>query len=237
MNYLILLCTALVISFIAMDFRLNSKVLTMIEQAELLKEFSINGLKGCVSYFQRKAEHWKTVPLKIGVTGSSGVGKSSFINTIRGLYDSEYDGYAPVSVVESTVACTEYPHPNNAMLKFWDLPGVGTPKFPKDTYLKKIGVNSYDCFVIMTSSRFTETDAWLAQEIRELGKPFYFVRAKIHQDILNDKRVTKRGNHSEENVVKEIRQNTVKKLKTLGISKNVFLIDNHEEIEVRLQQA
>jgi len=50
------------------------------------------------------------------------------------------DGGAAVGVTETTMGIVNYPHPNNAMLKFWDLPGVGTPRFPRDGYLEAIQV-------------------------------------------------------------------------------------------------
>jgi len=50
------------------------------------------------------------------------------------------EGAAPVGVTETTSDIVDYPHPNNPMLKFWDLPGVGTPRFPRDGYLEAIQV-------------------------------------------------------------------------------------------------
>jgi ribosome biogenesis GTPase A len=35
-------------------------------------------------FFKAKLEEWKNVKITIGVTGFTGVGKSSFINAIRG---------------------------------------------------------------------------------------------------------------------------------------------------------
>ena len=43
-----------------------------------------NGLEGIEEFFKAKLERWKDVEINIGVTGNSGVGKSSFINAIRG---------------------------------------------------------------------------------------------------------------------------------------------------------
>ena len=52
------------------------------------------------------------------------------------------EGAAAVGVTETTTDITDYPHPNNEMLKFWDLPGVGTPRFTKDRYLEAIQVRA-----------------------------------------------------------------------------------------------
>lgn len=208
-----------------MDAFLDFDVISKEELKEFQNEFTSKGVSGCLSYFEKKNEEWKTVPLKVGVIGSSGVGKSSFINAIRGLR-SYAVGAAPVDVIETTVMPTEYPHPNNEMLKFWDLPGVGTPAFPKETYLAKIDVDSYDCFIIMTANRFTESDAWLAKQIYYRQKHFYFVRSKIGHDILSD-RFERGFSHKEEDVMDKIRLHTIEHLKKLDINDWVFLIDNH----------
>jgi len=50
------------------------------------------------------------------------------------------EGAAPVGVTETTSDIISYAHPNNSELKFWDVPGVGTPKFPRDGYLEAIKV-------------------------------------------------------------------------------------------------
>ena len=43
-----------------------------------------HGVSGIEKIFKAKLEDWKNVEVQIGVTGNSGVGKSSFINEIRG---------------------------------------------------------------------------------------------------------------------------------------------------------
>jgi putative ribosome biogenesis GTPase RsgA len=43
-----------------------------------------HGLTGIDKFFKEKLQQWKNVKITIGVTGDSGVGKSSFINAIRG---------------------------------------------------------------------------------------------------------------------------------------------------------
>jgi len=195
------------------------------EQRELQNEYESSGVTGCLAYFKRKMQQWKEVPLKVGIIGASGVGKSSFINAVRGV-KSKTAGAAKVGVTEQTIIPTAYPHPNNKMLTFWDLPGVGTELFPKDRYLDEIKVDSYDCFVIITSSRFTDIDAWLATEIGLRKSHFYFVRSKIATDVWNDKHESGED-HDEQSVLDEIRGSTMDHLKTLGMNDKVFLIDNH----------
>ena len=43
-----------------------------------------NGVSEIAEFFKKRLESWKYVEVHIGITGDSGAGKSSFINTIRG---------------------------------------------------------------------------------------------------------------------------------------------------------
>lgn len=65
----------------------------------------------------------------------------------------------------------------------WDLPGVGTPKFPQATYLKEMGIRHFDIIVLITASRFTEAELMLLEELRQWEVPFFMVRNKADIDI------------------------------------------------------
>ena len=160
--------------------------------------------------------------------GISGVGKSSFINAVRGLTaDDEDRGAAAVGVVETTTEITVYTHPDHPDIKFWDLPGVGTDRFPRADYLRLITVDRYDMFVIMSATRFTETDMWLVNEISKRGKKFVFVRTKVDVDVRSDRKAHPRS-HSEEAVVGEILRSTKEHLShTRHANSDVFLIDSY----------
>ena len=56
------------------------------ERENLAKEYiEKNGLAdGLMGLLQSQLDEWKDVEINIGVTGVAGVGKSSFINAIRG---------------------------------------------------------------------------------------------------------------------------------------------------------
>jgi predicted GTPase len=43
-----------------------------------------HGISGYEELIKTKLRRWKDVEINIGITGNSGVGKSSFINAIRG---------------------------------------------------------------------------------------------------------------------------------------------------------
>uniref|UniRef100_A0AC34Q8Q9 IRG-type G domain-containing protein n=1 Tax=Panagrolaimus sp. JU765 TaxID=591449 RepID=A0AC34Q8Q9_9BILA len=68
-----------------------------------------------------------------GITGQSGVGKSSLINAICG-YDDNDPRAAKIDIVECTETVQRYPHPNLKHLVLYDLPGAGTTGHPSLTY-------------------------------------------------------------------------------------------------------
>ncbi len=148
---------------------------------EALDKEGIGGLK---KHLVPRLNAWKNMPLSIGVTGKSGSGKSTFINTMRGL-GPKMPGAAEVDVTETTSEVKAYPHPGHENFVLYDLPGVGTPKFPQKDYLKKIEFEKIDFFLLICSVRFTENDLWLANQVKKQKKSFYFIRSKIDIDIDN----------------------------------------------------
>jgi len=115
---------------------------------------------------------------------NSGVVKSSFINAIRSLTAGD-ESTAEIGVKETTMNVRSYPHPDNPMLTFWDLPGVGTDRFTKETYLADIDVERYDFFLLITADRFTENDTWLGTEFRRRNKKYFI--SLIHSFIRSPK--------------------------------------------------
>lgn len=97
-------------------------------------------VKDFQNYLKNKCNGWKDTNINIGVIGQSHSGKSSFINTIRGLKSGD-KGAATVRNLSCTKEPTPYEYPNNSLVKLWDLPGVGTTKFPMKTYMDKINVS------------------------------------------------------------------------------------------------
>jgi len=177
--------------------------------------------------FLECANRWKNTEIKVAVVGQTGVGKSSFVNAIRNIKDPKHRSFAPVSSVrEGTREIKTYHHPTHQNLIFYDLPGVGTPTFPRETYLKKIEIEKYDIFIIITAGRFMENDCWLAQEAEKRKKHFYFVRTKIDRDVDSDRRQFGRREHE---TVFEIREATKESLREQNITPDqVFLIDNFD---------
>jgi len=166
------------------------------------------------------------VAVSIAVVGMSGVGKSSFINSIRGL-DADDQRAAAVGVTETTVQIDSYTHPYHPNITFWDLPGVGTDRFPQAEYLRLITVDRYDFFVVMSATRFYETDAWLVNQVSKRGKKFVFVRTKVDIEVRNNKKAHPRS-HNEDTVLEQIATSTKEHLTDIHqTNAEVFLIDSY----------
>ncbi|XP_034612573.1 interferon-inducible GTPase 5-like [Trachemys scripta elegans] len=179
----------------------------------------------------------RNTTLNIAITGNSGSGKSSFINAIRSLNDDDR-GAAETGVTETTKDPTAYPHPIHPNVIVWDLPGIGTTKYPAKTYLTDVNVYRYDFFIIVAAGRFTEADTKLAKEINSMEKKFYFVRTKVDVDLANEQ---KKKDFKEEKTLAAIRSDCLEQLQKAGIiSPQVFLVsrwDFHKYDSPLLQET
>jgi interferon gamma inducible protein 47 len=168
-----------------------------------------SGLNNIRDYLEESLNEWKDVSIHIAVTGPTGVGKSAFINTLRGLRDDDPQT-GPVGVKEIMKTINSYQDKTNTNIVYWDLPGYGTSKFPRDTYLETVDFNKFDLLVITTASRFSENDCWLVTEAKDHRKPFVLVRNKIDGDLESE-----RHDHplrSEDDVMESIRNNLMSQL-------------------------
>ncbi|XP_068098107.1 interferon-inducible GTPase 5-like [Hyperolius riggenbachi] len=156
-----------------------------------------------VEKIKQRLEELGSIPLNIAITGESGTGKSTFVNVIRGLSDED-EGAAETGVVETTAEPTAYSHPDYENVKWWDLPGIGTPNFKAEDYLEAVNFSFYDFFIIISSQRFKECNLQLALAIQQMGKKFYFVRSKVDEDIYSTKK-RKPKSFDEEALLKKIR--------------------------------
>ena len=55
----------------------------LIQIGELQEEVDENGVSNVEEFFKKRLDRWREVEVNIAVTGDSGTGKSSFINSIR----------------------------------------------------------------------------------------------------------------------------------------------------------
>lgn len=121
----------------------------------------------------------------VAVVGSSGVGKSLLINRLRKL-EPGADGWAPVGVSETTLVPTMYAFPGGERVRLWDLPGAGTTAFPRETYIRTMGLCYFDAVLVCSACRFTETEVMLSKELEEHSVPYFMVRTKADIDVWNN---------------------------------------------------
>jgi len=168
------------------------------DDAQCVKDhFEARGYTGLEEVLRRRRDQWVDVPIHVAVFGSSGAGKSSFINVIRGLKETDKNG-AELNIGQTTIEPIPYSHPNKHYLKFWDLPQLGSRAFSKDIYLKNANIDKYDYFLIFTKSKFTADDFWFANQLQTMNKKFYFVCT--HMDLVIDKALKEHLNEDQREV-------------------------------------
>ncbi|XP_039644755.1 interferon-inducible GTPase 5-like isoform X2 [Perca fluviatilis] len=195
--------------------------------AEIKKELQTNGSSSATAKIQTYLDKLDNVQLNIAITGECGSGKSTFVNAFRGIDNSDKERAAPTGVKETTIKVTPYPHPNYPNVTLWDLPGIGTTKFPADKYLKLVEFKRYDFFIIISADRFRENDVKLAKEIQKMKKKLYFVRSKIDHNI-RDEEETRGSEFNKEETLKEIREDCIQGLKGRVESPKVFLVSSRK---------
>nr|XP_012420603.1 PREDICTED: interferon-inducible GTPase 5-like [Odobenus rosmarus divergens] len=162
----------------------------------------------------------------LALPGGTGSGKSTFVNTIRGLGDEDPKS-AYTGVVEMTVGPTPYAHPKYPVI-MWDLPGISTPTFQAEKHLQRVLPARYDFFIIITSESFTAHHAQLAREILQLGKRFYLTRSKVDVDIAAS-HSRRPSTFSEDRVLSQIREDCWQQLEAGGLKDpKVFLLSMFE---------
>ncbi|XP_052777489.1 T-cell-specific guanine nucleotide triphosphate-binding protein 2-like isoform X2 [Mya arenaria] len=214
------------------DFIDDLKVISDTETEEYRRILKETGYTALREKLEETINGWKKIKINIAVTGESGTGKSSFINSIRGLMADD-PGAAEVSAVETTMKPTAYDHPDNPNLQVWDLPGIGTLNFTRENYLQEVDLNRFDFVLLLSSSRFKENDIWLAKEIFKLKPNFnlFFVRTKIDDDLRSSQKGRRKLQTAEDMhaLQQEVRDNARLNLLKGEISNaDIYLVDNHD---------
>ncbi|XDV34177.1 hypothetical protein PO909_004369 [Leuciscus waleckii] len=185
-------------------------MITQEDLEDIKDSISTQDLPSAINTIKEYLKQQDLVELNIGVTGESGSGKSTFLNAFR----------------ETTMEPEVYLHPKYKNVKVWDLPGIGTPNFKADEYLKLVQFERYDFFIIIASDRFRECHTQLAKEIMRMGKTFYFVRSKIDACIDAEKR---KKSFDQKKTLDTIRGDCENGLREIGIEDPVvFLISGFE---------
>ena len=190
---------------------------------ELEDNIDKEGPDALLKHMNEDLNNWRSETVKLAVTGKTGVGKSSFINTIRNMKPGNY-GFATMSCSGNTTEkATVYEYPGNPKITLHDLPGFGTIEFPTNEYEKTMKLYEYD-YILIFVGNIEENDLEIAKKLKEMEKPFCFVRSKIYLDIQN----AKNDGESEKDVVEKIISKSLDNLKYAGFYKaKLFVISNH----------
>ncbi|KAI8353245.1 interferon-inducible GTPase-domain-containing protein [Choanephora cucurbitarum] len=121
-----------------------------------------------------------TLFYNIAVVGSSGTGKSSIVNALRGYKDTHPEA-SKVGEVETTSKPKAFQHPDLTSMVIWDMPGVGTKSHPRETYFEDNFLCAFDLLVIVLGNRLMQDDINIALKAKEHRIPVLFVRSKADQ--------------------------------------------------------
>ena len=78
----------------------------------------------------------------------------------------------------------------------------------REKYCKNVPLDKYDTYLIFPKDRFEAGDLKLAKRIRSTGKKFFYIRARIDQDVENEKRICEKDKNA--NVTSEEDENAKK---------------------------
>lgn len=172
------------------------------DQSDLIKDFA--------ERYREKIKSFDEAKVRCGIIGRSGSGKSSLINAIAG------EEIAATGVTETTDKPLDFIHKG---ITFVDLPGCGTKKWTTNSYIDRLELSSFDCFLLVTADRFFDDDNFLYRELTSRGKACFVIRNKFDITVTAGRRV---HGQSEDEVRTAIEDNIRKDLPELH-SETIYL--------------
>jgi predicted GTPase/uncharacterized protein (DUF697 family) len=160
---------------------------------------------------KEKMAEFDKATVRCGVIGIAGSGKSSLINAIAG------EQICATGCTEVTQEEQEYQHHG---LIFVDLPGCGTEKHPRDSYVSQRNLAAYDLFIIVTTNRWRQDDTYLVAELQKMHKQFFVVRSMFDHAVAAEWRDNRL---SESEVRAKIERDLLGQLRDVGTTK-VYLV-------------
>ncbi|XP_028404307.1 interferon-inducible GTPase 5-like isoform X2 [Dendronephthya gigantea] len=160
--------------------------------------------------------------VNFALVGSSGCGKSAFVNAVRGIEDAN-ENAAWVDVVETGGEPIEYMC-QNPLVSLWDLPGYGANKYPNlELYWKQFELDKFERFLIFISARITNFDLALIEKVKSAKKSFFLICTKMDIEYMSEK---SKSEIREEEFMTSIRDFVLKR--TSLSRENIFLISNYD---------
>ncbi|KAH3829165.1 interferon-inducible GTPase 1-like [Dreissena polymorpha] len=210
------------------------------EVIKLLEDINQSDVPKLMLMLEAKYNEMDNTMIKVALVGPTGSGKSSLINALRCIKDDE-KGAAKTGCTETTKEPTGYPFPNHKNVQLWDMPGVGSINFTKDDYIERMKFEDFDFILLVTSTRFTADDAWLANNIKAkfpVAKIF-FIRTKIENDIrnINGGRRRPMTEKEKQDLLDKIRRDCTDNLiRSDCRDPCIFLLDNHRIYEYEFRK-
>jgi energy-coupling factor transporter ATP-binding protein EcfA2 len=165
----------------------------------------------------------------IAVAGPAGTGKSTFINSMRGLL-SDDPGAATVGTgAQTTTESARFPMPGADHIVFWDEPGGDTLDFPAATYFERRCLRHFDCIIAMYNGRFTAVMSAIVHEALKRCVPVLIVYTKMSVDVRNEqgnRRVRVSAADAEAALRKRVRGNIVDELRKLRVAADPSEVSN-----------
>lgn len=184
------------------------------------------GVQFITDFIEKKSNEWKNEIIRIGILGESGSGKSTFLNTIRGLKRGD-EGFADQGYIGNTTkTATEYTVKDNPNIIFTDGIGCGTIQNNRGPeYFKSLEIEKFDFVLLMSNRNFCQDDAWFANEIRKMGRPLFFIRTKFDEILRNAEADGIPGEDIHGNILTACAAN----IKSSGMpSTSIFIISNYD---------